>query len=242
MMRRDSLAVGVALGPAILFALSCGGGGGSPSSSTPPSTPPVQSNPTPPPVGAICSLGKGSVVTECTRGKTSTLLADVNTAIELLAQQNQKAIDPKNEASPGSGQYRILDPKALIDGVVNNLRTAGLCAQADYDYPLERINVKSSNDVSEDFSLVLSTGYVRRGQGSYRQSCSPSAFPIDADAAWPPSGSGCGKPYPPPITRFNSKIHLWGPDYVTLDSTAIVGSGSASGIAEPGSGPVRSRS
>ena len=215
---RSSRAGAVAL--VTLLALSCGGGG---SSTSPTVTPTPSTTPTPPPVtGVTCPLGKGSVVTECSRGKSSTLLGEVGTAIDLLAQQpNQKAVDPKDEASPGS--YRVLDPKALIDGVAANLRAAGLCAQADYDYPLERLNVKSTNDVSEDFSLILSSGYVRRGIGSYRQSCAPAAFPIDADAAWPPSGSGCGKPYPPPITRFNSKIHLWGPDYVTLDSTAIVG-------------------
>jgi len=223
MTRNDRFSRVGAVSLATLIALSCGGGS-SPSSSTPPSTPPVQASPTPPAsIGASCPLGKGSVVTECSRGRSSTLLNDVSAAIDLLSQQNPKVLDPKDEASPGSGQYRILDQKAMVAGVVNNLRAAGLCAQADYDYPLERINVKNSNDVSEDFDLVLSSGYVRRGLGSYRQSCNPAAFPIDADAAWPPSGSGCGKPYPPPVTRFNSKIHLWGTQYVTLDSTAIVG-------------------
>lgn len=223
MIRSDSLLSRLwAPSLSALIALSCGGGS-SPSTSTPPTTQPspiVTSTP-PPGVGASCSLGKGSVVTECGRNKNSTLLNDVNAAIELLAQQNPKVLDVKDEAGPG--QYKILDVKGFINGVVGNLRVAGMCAQADYDYPLERINVKSSNDVSEDFTLILSNGYVRRGLGSYRQSCSPAAFPVDPDPAWPPSGSGCGKPYPPPITRFNSKIHLWGPDYVTLDSTAIVG-------------------
>jgi hypothetical protein len=225
MIRRDWFSRWGALVLTAVFALSCGGGG-SPSSPTPPSTLPAQ--PTPPPtggggVGASCPLGKGTVVTQCARGKTPTLLNDVSTAIELLAQQNPKVLNVNDQAIPGSGQYRILDQRGLIEGVAANLRAAGFCAQADYDYPLEVINVKNSQDVSEDYDLVLSSGYVRRGAGSYRQSCSPAAFPVDPDPSWPPSGSGCGKPYPPPISRFNSKIHLWGPDYVTLDSTAIVG-------------------
>jgi hypothetical protein len=48
----------------------------------------------------------------------------------------------------------------------------------------------------------------------------PSATP---DPNVPPAGSACGKPYPPPITRFNVKIHLKDKDYWTIDSTPLVG-------------------
>ena len=39
----------------------------------------------------------------------------------------------------------------------------------------------------------------------------------------PPIGSGCGRPYPPKVTRFNCKVHIKSPEYYTLDSTPIVG-------------------
>jgi hypothetical protein len=39
----------------------------------------------------------------------------------------------------------------------------------------------------------------------------------------PPAGSGCGKPYPPMITRFTVKIHLKERDSWTVDSTPLVG-------------------
>jgi len=162
-------------------------------------------------------------MTSCTPGGLGLLLPQVDAAIELVAQQKPAVLDVNNQATPNSGQYKVLDVKAFMDAIVADLRAASLCAQADYDFPLERINVKSSSDVSEDYDLVLSTGYLRRGPKSYRQSCTPAAFPVDPDPSWPPSGSGCTKPYPPPISRFNSKIHLWGKDYDTLDSTAIVG-------------------
>ncbi len=203
---------------AAVMALSCGGSG-SPSSSTPPTT--IPPSPTPPTgggVGASCALGMGTVQTACGRNPRGLLLSEVDAAIERTAQQTT----PKVLDVSDSG-YRIIDQKGFIDAVVNNLRLAGLCAQADYDHPLDWINVKNTSDVSEDYLLVTSTGYVRRGPGSYRQSCYPSAFPVDPDPSWPPSGSGCTKPYPPPVTRFNAKIHLWGGEYVTLDSTAIVG-------------------
>jgi hypothetical protein len=39
----------------------------------------------------------------------------------------------------------------------------------------------------------------------------------------PPAESGCGKPYPPMITRFTVKIHLKQNDSWTVDSTPLVG-------------------
>ena len=39
----------------------------------------------------------------------------------------------------------------------------------------------------------------------------------------PPEGSGCDKPYPPMITRFNVKIHLKEADSWTVDATPLVG-------------------
>jgi hypothetical protein len=49
----------------------------------------------------------------------------------------------------------------------------------------------------------------------------PTPTPVDPDI--PPVGSGCGQPYPPPISRVMVKIHLHTPDYWTLDATAQVG-------------------
>jgi hypothetical protein len=174
-------------------------------------------------VAAGCPFGKGTLDTTCSRGVGTVLLPQVETAIDQLAQQTTGILDANEQDPPGSGQYRILDPKRFIDGIVNSLRLAGLCAQADYDYPFDRINVKSSNDFSEDFNFGMSSGHVRRGGPAFRQSCSPAAFPVDPDPGWPPSGSGCGKPYPPPIDHFNAKIWLPGRDFVTFDSTPIVG-------------------
>lgn len=39
----------------------------------------------------------------------------------------------------------------------------------------------------------------------------------------PPAGSGCGKPYPPMITRFQAKIHQKDRDFWQIDSTPLVG-------------------
>jgi hypothetical protein len=48
----------------------------------------------------------------------------------------------------------------------------------------------------------------------------PTATP---DPNLPPVGSGCGQPYPPPITRFQATIHQKDRDFWQLDSTPLVG-------------------
>jgi hypothetical protein len=141
----------------------------------------------------------------------------------MLVQRPAGILDLGQENPRGSGQYRILDRKAYIDALLANLRAAGLCAEADYDFPLEGIEVKSSNEFSEEFVVVLWGEWVKRGPTSFSVNCKPAAFPIEPDPAWPPAGSGCGKPYPDPIHHFNAKVHQKGPDYHTLDSTPIVG-------------------
>jgi len=54
----------------------------------------------------------------------------------------------------------------------------------------------------------------------------PTPTPVPTptpDPNVPPAGSGCGKPYPPMITRFTVKIHLKETDSWTIDSTPLVG-------------------
>ena len=206
---------------AALLALSCGGS--SPSGSTPPvaSTP----QPTIPStgggggVGATCALGNGNPDAECSKASPR-LLGAVLSAMDLLVQQKPQVFDKSDEF--GAGQYRVLDKEAYLNGLVGNLVAAGYCAQRDPDDSnYERILVKNENGFSENFDVLASTGHVRRG-GSYFETCSPASFPVDRGNL-PPAGSGCGYPYPAPIARMNCKLHLYGSDVYTLDSTALVG-------------------
>jgi len=216
-LRYVSFRAAALIGVGVLGVLAVSCGGGSPASSTPPTTLPP---PTPPPGGGVgassCPIGTGSNNTTCA-GQSSTLVAEVDSAIDLLIQQKPELFDLNDEAGASTRQYRVLDTEAYLNGVVANLRVAGLCAERDWDNP-EIIRVKSVNDFSEDFDVLLSSGYIRRS-GAYRQTCTPAAFPTDPDPDAPPRGSGCGKPYPPPISFFRVKVHIKGPDYWTLDST-----------------------
>ena len=225
---RSSAAASAAVGMIALLAWSCGGG--SPSSSPPPTTVTPQPTPTPPPVGgggsfnhSSCPLGKGDANASCEKTRT-TLLEDMESAMDLLIQQKPQIFDLNDEYAPGTRAYKVLDREAYLEGLVANLRASGLCSErAADDALLETIRAKEVADLSEDFDVLLSSGHMRRGTGMYRQTCSPSSFPVDRTSDAPPIGSGCGRPYPPPVTRFNCKVHLKGNDQYTLDSTPLVG-------------------
>jgi hypothetical protein len=40
----------------------------------------------------------------------------------------------------------------------------------------EEIGVKNSNDYSEQYDILLASGHMRRGLGSYRGVCRPAIF------------------------------------------------------------------
>jgi hypothetical protein len=213
----------LAIGASIAFLTSCGGG--SPADPNPPVTPtPTASGPkTPAPVGSVtCALGNGSPTASCSRLR-SELVADVDAAIQAVVTSNPEIFDMTQEASPNTRQYLVVDKSAFLAHVLDNLRAAGLCADLDYT-TLEIVQVKRANHVSEDFDLINNKGFLKWGiSGAYQKSCNPASFPVTPDAEAPPPGSGCGRPYPPEITRFGAKIHVRNSDYWTLDSTPRVG-------------------
>src|SRR5262252_6309564 len=114
-----------------LVHLSCGKSG--PSSSTPPAT----VRPGPPASGstdtfndASCALGKGDPGARCDR--THGQLVDAyEAAIDLLVQQKPTIFDLHDEAAPDTRAYRVLDKDAYLNGLVQNLRAAHLCAERD---------------------------------------------------------------------------------------------------------------
>jgi len=129
-------------------------------------------SPFPTPVSA-CPIGKGTLDSSCARN-SGVFLKDVEAAIDLLAAQKPEIFDLKDQISAGS--YRVLDVDAYYEGVVRNLQAAGFCA----NYDLSQIQIKNTNEFSEQYDILLSTAHVRRGPGSYRSTCAPAIFPLEA--------------------------------------------------------------
>ena len=164
---------------AALAAASCGGGGATP---VVPGSPTVAA-PDPAPASGgesasanSCPIGKGSPDAACAKGSPQ-LLTAVESAIDRLVRERPELFNLQEESVAGTGQYRVLDKEAYLDGVVANLRAAGLCAERTLD--LELVQVKSTNATSEEFDVWTSSGFVRRGGAAYRQTCTPAAFPVE---------------------------------------------------------------
>lgn len=134
--------------------------------------------PSPSPVNAVCRHGTGTLEGECRRLADQVLVADVNAAIDRLAEHHPEYFDLTNTAGPG--EWRVLQPHAYLGGLVDELRTAGFCAETDQS---SIVSVKDSNDLSEDYNVLLPTDHVQRGNRLYAQTCRPASFPVDPQEA-----------------------------------------------------------
>jgi hypothetical protein len=206
-------------------ALSCGSDKADVISEEPPATTPTPSLPQAlEPIGsAVCAVGKGSASAAChASSATARYVSDVNTAIDAVVKAEPGIFNKSDEVPPGSGQYRVLNHDAYVAGVLYELRAAGFCADRDYT-TLALIQVKNSSDLSENYEIYKAPGYIHRGTEAYQKTCTPADFPVDPDPNGPPPGSGCGRPYPPPINKFSMSTVLRSGGVWTLDATPIVG-------------------
>ncbi len=102
----------------------------------------------------------------------------------------------------------------------------GACAERDGDDAYsERIVVKDSNDYSEMFDVLSSTGYIRRGRRRLPRRPAPRLRSRSTGGRRHAArrAAVAAGPIRRRSTRFNCKVHLPGIEYYTLDSTPIVG-------------------
>jgi len=171
-----------------------------------------------------CRLGPGDPNAACRDSGSPVLLPYVEAAIDRLIVRKPQLFDFQDVSAPGTSLYKVLDAEGYLDGIVLDLLAHGACAQRDpSDVYYEKVLVKASAEFSEKYDVLTSDGYIRRGGGSFIDTCSPASFPIQRAPDVPPADSGCGRPYPPPVTRFACSVYQKGPDYHTLDSTPLVG-------------------
>jgi len=77
-------------------------------------------------------------------------------------------------------------------------------------------------------SLVLAAAFVMATCGGGNTASTPTPVPTPVATPTPeptpePTPQTSCSPLPPPVSRMKVKVHLRGRDYVTLDSTALVG-------------------
>lgn len=172
-MIHPSSRAAVALLTAVL--IGCGGGGSTPAGpSTPPPTP--QPTPTPvatdPPLSSSCfrlALGTASGTEKC-GAQAPDFLDAVDEAIDELVAQQPQIFDLNQVA--GGGGYKIVSEGAFTVGVIKNLDKKGLCAGI-YG---EELAVAQNSGFSENYDIVDSRFFVRRGLSTYRSTCQPASF------------------------------------------------------------------
>ena len=165
----------------VVVALAAVGGcGGGSSPTTPPVTAPTAAptptptpSATPTPAATSCKYGMGTIDTSCARTNNPAFLGDVNTAINQLAQQHPELFNFND--TNGGDAWRVLDADKFYAGVIANLQAKDYCA----DFDLQNLQVKNSNDFSEDYDILLSSNFIRRGASAYRETCTPANFPLD---------------------------------------------------------------
>jgi hypothetical protein len=137
-----------------------GGGTPAPNPTPAPGPTPVptpSSEPAPPPTSNGCGLPPQSPNPSCTF-KTAQFAADVEWAIDQVINSKPQFFDLSLQRGPRS-------PFVLnVDGYTN----------ATYDG--EELAMKNSQGFNEQYDIHTSTGYVRRGEGAYRATCTPAWF------------------------------------------------------------------
>ena len=166
-----------------------------------PSAPPATTPPAPvatPDALFSCHLGDGSATNSCKREAPS-FLEDVDTAINKLVKEQPDIFDLEEQL--GDGGFKVMSPGQYYVGVMRNLQAMGFCANFDG----EEMQVKNTNDFSDQYHIMISSGHVRRGPASYRATCYPAAFPVGGtglpgqrkDCDLPPSREiACGREQP----------------------------------------------
>lgn len=136
---------------------------------TPGSTPSPTPSSAPPSTGS-CTLPPSNFPEAGCSMQSPAFLGPVDKAITLLTQQQPSIFDFGNNRCENC--YYVKNEAAFVAGVIKNLTAAGLCAA----YDGEELGVKNSNSFNEQYDILISSGHIRRGGGSYRSTCTPSWF------------------------------------------------------------------
>jgi hypothetical protein len=129
--------------------------------------------PTPPPSGpsfSSCSLPESNPSNPSCAKTSPKLVGKLEKAITAATQAHPEYFDTSDKRCDNC--YRVLNESGYIAEVQRQLLSQGVCSIADAD----EIDIKASNDLSEQYDILLSTGHIRRGEGAYLYGCNPADF------------------------------------------------------------------
>jgi hypothetical protein len=168
------MALRASLLTAALLLAACGSR--TPATPAPAPTPAPTPVPAPTPATArvACGVGPGTGdgLEEHCPLTSPAYFAQVDAAINHVVQLHPELFDLDNHA--GAGGYYVQDIDEFYRQVVEQVAAdSHLCAMVDADL---EIAVKRDNAFSEQYKLMWSSGYLRRGDSSYRATCTPAWF------------------------------------------------------------------
>ena len=193
--------------------LACGGGDSPSNPSTPPPTAPPATVPpvaVDPPLSGSCAklnLGLAAGQERCGR-QNSDFFDDVDQAIDELIAQQPQIFDLDRAQGPGG--YKVLSEGAYMVGVIQNLDKVGICAGI-YGEELAVTNVK---EFSDNYDIIDSNLFARRGPNTYRSTCQPASFTLGP----PPAGNSPGCTLPASVSVACSREN---PQFLDVVEAAI---------------------
>jgi len=137
---------------------------------TPTPTPAPAPVPTPAPGYSACTLPPSNPESYSCFAENILFWPDLDAAIDATVQQHPEIFDLKKENCAGC--YYVKDADRYHQEVGRQLSLKGYCTY----YDGEEIGIKNSNDFDEQYDILLSAGYIRRGKGTYMGTCRPAWF------------------------------------------------------------------
>lgn len=132
-------------------------------------TPTPEAVPTPPPAASACNLPPSNPSAAACASESSDFLGQVDQAITRVTERHPELFNFKDNICGNC--YFVKDAERFTEEVVMELGQRGLCAAGG-----EEVGVKATNAYNEQFDILISSGHIRRGAGSYRLTCRPAVF------------------------------------------------------------------
>ena len=98
----------------------------------------------------------------------------MDSAINELVQTQPELFDVTRVL--GENGYLVLDSDRFYLDMANLLQAQPENFAPGWD--LKELQVRNSAGFSEQYDLVLPNGHLRRGEGSFRSTCTPAIFPL----------------------------------------------------------------
>jgi hypothetical protein len=141
----------------------------SPTPSPDPEAPEPPPEDPPPPPGS-CSLPPSNPTNPTCSDASPLLLDEVEAALDAVTERFPELFDFNDTKCENC--YLVKDPRRYVDEVIKQLNRQGLCT----DGVREELGIKSSNDFSEQYDIILASEHMRRAPSSYRGVCRPAIF------------------------------------------------------------------